>query len=283
MRVISQRNSRESPKIGDRYGMLEVIDFADDLITPKGYKYKRYLCKCDCGNEKIVSKRGLTIDGTQSCGCLVGKSNLKDISGNVYGKLKVISLHHVGNTGAVYWRCKCECGNETIVRGSSLVRGDTQSCGCLRKEILSHKTHGKTNTRIHRIWSGIKSRCSNKNLPEYERYGGRGITVCDEWKTDFQSFYEWAMSNGYSDNLTIDRIDNNKGYSPDNCRWVTYKEQANNKSNNVFLSFNGELKTISQWGDELGIKDGTIRARLNHGWSIEKALTIIPSNDEIEV
>ena len=138
-------------------------------------------------------------------------------------------------------------------------------------------------TRLYRIWNGMKDRCINANSKYKYRYHDRGIKICKEWLDDFTNFYNWAMENGYSDELSIDRIDNDKDYSPDNCRWATAKEQANNKGNNILLLFNNEIKTISEWGDELGIKDGTIRARLNRGWSVEKALSKFPQDEDVEV
>ena len=258
--------------IGDRFGMLTVADNAETLVTDKGYKHERFLCKCDCGNTKILTKRSLIIDKTKSCGCIVGKSNAKDISGMKFGRLTAISLHH-SNKGRCYWKCICECGNEAIVRESSLMRGDTKSCGCLKKETLLHATHGMTGSRLYRIWKGMKDRCLNPNSKYKKRYHDRGIGVCDEWTRDFINFYEWAMKNGYEDTLTLDRIDNDGNYCPENCRWATAKEQSNNRNNNVFLEFDGENRTISEWGEKLGIKEGTIRARMGRGWNVEKTLS----------
>ena len=133
--------------------------------------------------------------------------------------------------------------------------------------------HGKRKTRLYRIWANIKTRCYNERDPHFERWGNRGITMCAEWKDNFQTFYDWAMSHGYSDDLTIDRIDNNGNYEPSNCRWVTAKEQSNHRSNNIILSFNGENHTISEWSEITGIKQHVIRNRLIRGWSIENVLT----------
>lgn len=278
MRIISQ----DGIEIGQKFGMLTVIDNAEPLITGKGYKYERFLCRCDCGKEKLITKRALTIDRTNSCGCIVGKSNSKDITGIKFGRLTAVCIHHSIKSGC-YWKCICECGNETVVRASSLLSGDTKSCGCLKKEMLIHETHGMSGTRLYRIWNGMKDRCINTNSKYKYRYHDRGIKICKEWLDDFINFYNWAMESGYSDELSIDRIDNDKDYSPDNCRWATAKEQANNKGNNILLLFNDEIKTISEWGDELGIKDGTIRARLNRGWSVEKALSKFPKDEDVEV
>ena len=133
--------------------------------------------------------------------------------------------------------------------------------------------HGLTKTHLYQTWSNAKSRCQDVNSHAYKHYGGRGITVCDEWRDNFQAFYDWAMSSGYKEGLTLDRIDNNKGYSPKNCRWITVKEQSNNRRSNRFLLFRGERKTVSQWADDIGITKETLYKRLAHGWSIEKTLS----------
>lgn len=197
-----------------------------------------------------------------------------DLTGRRFGRLLVVEKHgHKGK--AVAWLCKCDCGSEVIVRGKDLRSGATQSCGCIHREQLIERntTHGLCGQRLYNIWGCMVQRCYNSNTPCYNLYGGRGITICDEWRRDFRSFYDWAMTHGYKDDLTIDRIDNDKGYSPDNCRWITAKEQGNNRSTNRYLDFNGERHTISEWGKLLGIDSETISSRLRRGWSIEKTLT----------
>ena len=155
---------------------------------------------------------------------------LIDLTGQVFGRLTVLQRAKTVNKRTM-WTCKCECGNEITAEAYNLKTGHTQSCGCFQKEATSaaSKTHGKKHTRLYRIWNCMKNRCYQKSYHAYNHYGGRGITVCDEWLNNFQAFYDWAMEHGYNDELSIDRIDVNKGYNPHNCRWATMAEQNKNK------------------------------------------------------
>ena len=137
----------------------------------------------------------------------------------------------------------------------------------------NHYVHGKRKTRLYRIWANVKTRCTNKNDPHYKRYGGRGITVCDEWKNDFKAFYDWSVTHGYADDLTIDRIDNNDNYCPSNCRWVTVAQQNRNKRNVKYITYNGETHTIPEWTTILHLGKETIRERLKRGWNETEAIT----------
>lgn len=157
---------------------------------------------------------------------------LIDLTGQRFGRLVVIKREPTVNH-RTKWLCVCDCGNLVSVYAGSLRSNNTASCGCIQREATaqSHRTHGKSHTRLWYLWRHMKARCYCKTNPAFRRYGGRGITVCEEWQNDFQSFYDWAMANGYQDNLFIDRIDNDKGYSPDNCRWATQKQQIKNRRN----------------------------------------------------
>lgn len=195
-----------------------------------------------------------------------------DLTGQVFGRLTVID--RAENKGKqTIWRCRCECGNQLEVNAYNLKSGHTKSCGCINRENPPHKNHGKCRTRIYKTWCGMKARCHNEKNEFYDDYGGRGITVCLEWQNDFEAFYDWAIANGYASTLEIDRIDNDKGYSPDNCRWATRKEQCNNRRSNHFITCFGKTQTLSQWAEETGIKQSTIRHRLKKGWSVQDALT----------
>lgn len=192
---------------------------------------------------------------------------IKDLTGKRFGLLTVIQRADTQKNGT-YWLCKCECGNTTEVRRDHLETGNIKSCGCMQRKY----GHGQTETRLYHIWCTMKARCFTKTSHKYTRYGGRGITMCEEWKNDFAQFYDWSIEHGYQDNLSIDRIDNNGNYCPDNCRWVTPTEQSNNTSKNVLIEYKGETGTLSQMARKYGLKPTVVSKRLKRGWSIKRTL-----------
>lgn len=195
-----------------------------------------------------------------------------DLSGQKFNRLTVIEKAYVKNK-RTYWLCECECGNKTIVMGTNLTRFHTKSCGCLQKEKHIGLIHGLSNHRLANIWCLIKKRCLNEKDKIYKYYGAKGITICNEWKNDFKVFYDWAINNGYEDNLSIDRIDVNGNYEPNNCRWVDKKTQTRNTTTNKYYTYKNETHCIGEWAEIYNIRRGTLWDRLNKGWSIERALT----------
>jgi len=187
------------------------------------------------------------------------KYNHIDITGKRFGRLVCVE-----KTGRSKWLLRCDCGNEVVLNYSRLLYGQS-SCGCLRKEVAnkwgnSHTKHGKSNTKLYRKYRGILNRCYNENCNSYKRYGGRGIDVCEEWRNSFESFYKWAYENGYDPKIdghywSIDRIDNNKGYSPSNCRFATAQEQMRNRNITKFYEYQGKYYSASEFADAFGITD----------------------------
>ncbi len=195
----------------------------------------------------------------------------EDLTGRKFGRLLVVERTSGASPKHTYWKCRCDCGNVTVTASQKLKSGRSKSCGCYNRDTTTK--HGQSGGRLYKIWLNMKSRCFNPNTKMFNRYGGRGITMCCEWKNNFQAFYDWAVSNGYADNLTIDRIDVNGNYCPENCRWATMKEQGNNTTKNHIIEFNGETHTLSEWAELLGIHAHTLSNRIHRGWAIEKALS----------
>lgn len=195
-----------------------------------------------------------------------------DLTGKKFGKLKVIEYAYRKHS-AVYWKCICDCGTEKIVVANSLNRGITTCC-----YYCAHKKHGLTNSRLYGVWAIMKQRCYNEKAPNFPSYGGRGITMCDEWKNDFMTFHDWAYANGYDENATkgectIDRIDVNGNYEPSNCRWATRQEQNFNKRNTRIFEFKGKVQHLYKWAEEYNIPFSTLLYRLQSGMSMGEALT----------
>ena len=205
-------------------------------------------------------------------------SNCEDLTGYRFGKLTVIERMGKSKQGHILWLCKCDCGETTTSFAHRLKSGKKKSCGCLYKEErwTTHYKHGGTNERLYRVWTDMHTRCNNPNDKAYKNYGARGISICEEWN-NYETFRIWAIKNGYQPNsksgvTTLDRIDVNGNYCPENCRWVSYKEQNNNRRNNFLLTYNGKTQTAMQWSEELGIKYSTLYARIKtYKWPVQKA------------
>lgn len=210
----------------------------------------------------------------------------QNLSGKRFGSLVVLEFDHRDtNSRKRFWKCKCDCGKICIVYQNHLKSGHTKSCGCAHSRKDINVKHGccrrkVPKERIYKIWAGMKNRCFNKNNQAYNKYGGRGITVCKEW-LDFSNFKEWSFNHGYSNNLSIDRIDVNGNYCPENCRWADEITQANNRRNSVYLTINNETHTMAEWTKIYNLPRGLINSRINElGWDIEKAITTPPKRKD---
>ena len=268
---------------GQRFGRLTVVKRAEDAVYKNGKHKVRWLCKCDCGNYSIVQPNNLHSGGSRSCGCLrrdnsgTRHNRFINLTGKQFGRLTVISKTDEKRRNKLTWLCKCTCGNEKIVAGADLRSGHTKSCGC---DQYGHNVkHGKVGCRLYGVWAGMLDRCRNPNASQYKDYGGRGICVCEAWH-DFQNFYDWALSSGYDENAprgqcTIDRIDVNRNYEPENCRWVDMKTQRMNQrpiprenlpnaKKVVRLDDMKVYDTIKDAGDDTGIHYTGVSAACHH-------------------
>lgn len=197
---------------------------------------------------------------------------LKDLTGQKFGRLTVLQTFR--ENGRTKVKCICECGNIKIILADNLKRGKIKSCGCFHDEAArkNNITHGLRHTRLYAIFTGMKQRCFNKNCKAYIKYGGRGITICNEWLSDFMNFYNWAMANGYQEDLSIDRIDVNGNYEPSNCRWADNKIQSQNRTNALNFTHKGETHCLAEWANILKINKSMLFWRIKNGWSFEKAI-----------
>lgn len=196
-----------------------------------------------------------------------------------YNKLTILSISkNNSDIKMIKVLCKCDCGNEKIVYLNNVIRGLTKSCGCIRKKNgykqgTNNKTHGQSKTKLYKLYKNVINRCYKKNHERYKYYGGKGIKVCDTWLNDFESFYNWAYANGYKQGLSIDRIDNNGNYEPNNCRWVDMSIQSTNKRNTVYLTYNNKTQSMKQWADELGLNYDHFKYRIrDKNMTIDEAI-----------
>lgn len=234
--------------IGKVYGSLTVI----------AMEAGKCVCKCICGKSKIVKASDLNRGFVVSCGCrkrAMARKKVIDIVGKRFGRLTVIG--RAPNKGEkTMWICKCDCGKTKVVAGCNLKAGKSRSCGCLSSEITTQQNikHGYASTPLYHLWAGIKRRTSSSK-PQFYRYSGRGIKMCEEWRSDPQSFIDWAMANGWQRGLEIDRIDNDGDYCPENCRFITKAENIS-RAQSYAISINGEAHSLREWSAIVRKHDG---------------------------
>lgn len=269
----NRKPPRESISPGMKIGALTVIEPATEepeknFGTNIEFRFsdrggKKWLCKCECGNEVLAFDRALRYGVMASCGC---KHKTKDISWERFGRL--VAMYRVTDSpdARVRWLFQCDCGNGIIGSLRDLTRSEVPSCGCYKAEMLKEKksTHGMSHTLLYDVWVQMRNRCNNPNCKRYKDYGGREIKVCDRWNESFEAFYE-DVHEGYKPGLQLDRIDNDGPYSPENTRWVTPKENCQNKRDTVFIdSIYGRL-TLGELEKKTGITRGTLSMRKHRG------------------
>lgn len=249
---------------GNKYNMLTAVEFVRS--DPKGAIWR---FRCDCGNYVECFGHSVTSKSSKrkSCGCLL-HSIKDDITGKKFNKLTVLGFDHRTGRRRMIWKCQCDCGNIVYVDGTHLKNGHTKSCGCINIERIGNlnKKTGEAGTRIYFVYHNMHMRCEREVDDQYKNYGGRGIRVCDEWSGEngFENFLRWAQETGYDPNAkrgecTLDRIDVNGNYSPDNCRWATQLEQCNNKRNTLRISINGEVDTVTNMVRKYGLNYDNLR------------------------
>lgn len=195
---------------------------------------------------------------------------MRNLTGEKFGRLLCMAtLDERTRNGHVQWKCKCDCGKETTVTVGNLSTGNTKSCGCIEN---GKKTHGQSSTNLYKVWSSMKHRCSNPNDKSYAIYGGKGISVCDDWLS-FQRFNNWAQESGYEAGLTLERANNNKNYCPENCTWIPKGKQSENTSRCKVITYGGRTMILMHWSKHLNVPYSLLQSRLKRGWSVEKTLT----------
>ena len=273
--------------IGKKFNHLLILSMGERASDGK----KTFIVQCDCGTIKQIRANAVLSGKTVSCGCFakakarehiyknvlpkVKKKKLKyDLRGKRFGRL-LVTKRAPNKNGRVAWHCVCDCGNHIVTLSQHLLSGQTKSCGCYNRELAGKRLHDMnkadydTSTRLYQTWKNMKSRCSSsaKGISR-KRYFERGITVCDSWKNSYTEFMNWAYANGYRDDLTIDRIDNDGNYEPSNCRWVNRVVQANNMSTNHLVKYRNQTHTIAEWARILNLSYDTIKYRVNRKLSI---------------
>lgn len=263
---------------GELYGLWTVLQYVGD---------RKYLCRCRCGTERLVRGDVLKSGLSKSCGCdtkrlqslsKIEQGPKEDLTGRRFGRRTVI--RYAGNSS---WLCRCSCGAESVVQTGRLNFGDSMSCGCLSADLTSERNrkYPPNTQKLKGVYYAMHDRCEKPNLKHYSRYGMRGIKVCDEWSGEngLANFIEWSLKNGYDPKAehgekTIDRIDNDGPYSPENCRWVTQTENSNNRSTSRFLEYNGERKTFADWARCFNVPYHIFYTRVARlHWNVEDAVS----------
>jgi len=271
---------------GKKFNKLTVIAKGNGYYT-KGGQYKTtWICRCDCGNVKEITSEKIRKGSTQSCGCVrkqkIANVNFDDITGMKFGRLTVIRFlqPEEREDWRRQWLCRCECGNEIQVNSSKLRNGHTRSCGCIIVEKIGNlnKKYLNSNKRLYSVYRGMLARCYDSKYASYNAYGGRGIQVCKEWKEDYDTFAKWAFESGYDKNAvygdcTLDRINVDGNYCPENCRWVNSVIQQNNRRDNLYAEYQGKVHTCMEWSRILGVAYNKLQYHLKRGRTIEYILT----------
>ncbi|SSY69947.1 Uncharacterised protein [Priestia megaterium] len=257
IRKETQKKGPSKDLIGKTFGKLTVVEYAGSKNLNHMWK-----CKCECGEETTVRTTYLNNGHTKSCGCLRKESKFReDLTGQVFGRLTVIE--YAGSKGTNYglWKCKCECGKETISRLDTLKNGNAKSCGCLTRNGESSITHGLSKHRLYSIYENMRKRCNDPSHKAYKHYGGRGIKICEAWSNSVEAFIR-DMGDSFEEGLTLERKDVNGNYSPENCKWATMIEQGSNRRNNRHITVFGEKMTVIQASRKYNINVSTLRHRL---------------------
>lgn len=270
--IIKSRGGKPKDLSGMRFGKL-VVEEPTGVPNREGIVWR---CKCDCGGTCEYPAKQLLSGWRKDCGCESRERSRfsRLFAGARFGRLTIVGKHSDSPRDGDYWDVICDCGTRTIKSGRNLLYYGTSSCGCLAKEKAAQlkKKHEKYKHPLYSHWNNMKTRCLNENRAQYKDYGGRGITICDEWLHDFESFYEWSIKNGFHEGLSLDRIDVNGNYEPSNCKWSTHIEQSNNKRTNHIISVRGEDVTMAEAARKYNVSYGTVRNRIAMGWSGDEAV-----------
>ena len=264
---------------GHTFHRLTVIGLAGYFPhSPKSNKKEaNWFAECSCDKTIVVPGHSLKSGNTKSCGCHKKEVLTPDMTGQRFGRL--VALREVDNSAyksnASMWECRCDCGNVIVTQGSALRSGHTKSCGCLYIELASERAtkHGMSHDRLYQTWADMKQRCSNPRCASYSNYGGRGVSYAEDWN-NFETFREYALSVGYDDTLTIERIDVNGNYEPGNVKFIPLKEQIRNKRNSIHLTYQGETKTLGEWAAQFGVNRGAAWYRYKDNCTFEEIFDI---------